>query len=271
MVNTRLRQLSTSLIPVLALIIILVGYATLAPDAKTLSPWAITFFVVAVCSPPALRWLYRRHSEQYLRRLRFYAERTGWHEEVQTDIITQLPDHLLPSALPLRQLAVVNELVAAKTVGSTPLRLVALDYQIVEDSRGAKSIPQVLTLIGGRLPGRIPGWAHAVPTGSRLMRYWKDQDLESNQFNREVYLAGEPMNLVTKLFSPDLMTWYMDGPTKYWIHAEANMVYIVLDAPAALDELDAAVDFVLGLAEKVGHSGVLNPVRGGNGTMEQSK
>lgn len=213
----------------------------------------LLLFIVA---PYLIHVYFRGHAQAQFTSLTWYLQRTGWTVDVATDAFLSLPKHML-SDKHLLSSVVTDNLVARKVHQGLDLLFFSFAYHQSDEKKGAETATQTITALQCEIPGgrTVPGWVVALPTGSHFMDFWKDKKLESNEFNRAVFLDSEPRNLATQIFSPDFMARYLDEAERHYIHIEGHTVTIVFDGNVTFDQLDEATDFVANATKHIRHSG----------------
>ena len=106
------------------------------------------------------------------------------------------------------------------------------------------------------LPGSIDGWVSIAPIGLAT-KYFDDVDLESYQFNREVYLRAEPVKLATYVFSPTFMEWYLAQSERPSIFLENNGLFLCQYGKITPAGIDLMVHQMNEIMSQLEHSGAL--------------
>jgi hypothetical protein len=247
------RQHAISLIGVMVLISILLGYMVFAPDAESF-PWPLqVLLVMGFVSPVIIRRILRSRYEQFTQRLQTYLKLEGWRVDILADAWTLLPKHAVPTDKIGGGIVIEQQLVA-QLDRDTSTSLVFIEYAVQEDKRSRSHSQSILALIH-KLPGNIPGWVRVMPTSNSWRQVFDDVNLESNQFNRQVYLAAQPERLATYVFPPDFMAWYMDAAVQPWIHVEEKQVCVLTDTRASFEMLDQMKNTLSKVTEYIARSG----------------
>lgn len=234
-------------------------------QVTTQSGWFLVSIVVLIIVPifvAGLKSALEFSAGRNLRIISHFSDRDGWKTDLLTDGFASLPKHIFNYTLySSYELVQVRQHVARRMTDSGQELLAYLEYQYlphgteVSRSRFKSGILQ-LTAIIRKLPGQMPGWVKMAPAWAQP-DFFDDIELESHEFNREVYLRSEPEKLATYFSSPNLMAWYLDQKRKPALHAEKNSICIIQRGQITYDDLDRMVTQLQEVTKLVERSGAL--------------
>ncbi len=205
------------------------------------------------------------------------VQQYGWTFDGATDALTIQPKHLRPNTWSQRNLQGTS-LVYTKILAEQPAWAIYEEWWKIEDDshkmpilriRPSEILDSQMSVVFS-LPGYIDGWARIAPAPNRIFSYPGDLELESNQFNINIYFHADPPRLAPAIMSPTMMEWYAGLPEKPWIHIEQQRGVFSFERPVSYEDFQALVAFVPEFIRLLKSSGALDPVRSGGNTDHTS-
>lgn len=106
---------------------------------------------------------------------------------------------------------------------------------IFHDRRASHDV----TMIGVELPGKLPGKISLIDAKSPTVKYVPENELESNQFNRETKLYSWPKKLAWHTLTPDFMWWYMEQSPRPWVQISQNHLALIFEGIVKPDQIQS--------------------------------
>ena len=183
--------------------------------------------------------LYPKFSRKNEKLLEQALTESGWNVTLEADPIETLVPHLIDTGV-ISSPGIETDFQASKMFGNQAITI--LGVRVIYRSRRSERI-MPLTVALSMLPGSVAGWAKLRPNNSFFSGVSGDIAMESVEFNKQVDVRAKPKELAFAIFTPDMMSYYLDITDKPWWHVEGKWAVTVVEWQATAEQIQTLVQW----------------------------
>jgi hypothetical protein len=212
----------------------------------------IIFPIIFIAVSFGFALLYPKFSNKREKELETTLTSSGWNVTEETEPIEDLMPHLIDQGL-ISGPRIETDFQASKQIDNQPVSI--LGVRVIYHSKNSdRTIP--LTVALTMLPGAVAGWAKLRPNNSFFSGVSQDISMESVQFNKEVDVRAKPKQLAWSIFTPDMMSYYLDIHIKPWWHVEGKWAATVVEWQASPEQIPTLVEWHRRLLQDLKQNGI---------------